>query len=40
MSKVLGLREAGVACFASLIANNEEELATISEGDFFVNLPE
>jgi len=38
MSKYLGLKGAGEATFASLIAENEEDVIKIIEGDFFVNL--
>ncbi len=39
LCKYLGVRGAGLATFGSLIANNNEELAIIEHGDFFVNLP-
>jgi midasin (ATPase involved in ribosome maturation) len=37
---LIGLRDAGIACFASLIAENADQLIEIVEGQFFVNLPE
>jgi len=40
LSKMLGLRSAGIVTFASLIAQTEDDLAEIIEGDMFINLPE
>jgi MoxR-like ATPase len=39
MSELIGVRDAGIMCFASLVAENEDALAEIVHGDFFVNLP-
>ena len=39
MSHFMGLKAAGEFTFAGLIARDEEELAEILHGDFFVNLP-
>ena len=39
LSKYMGLKTAGKYTFASLVAQNEDELVEILEGDFFVNLP-
>lgn len=38
-SKSMGLYDAGVICFAGLVAKNDDELASLVEGDMFVNLP-
>jgi midasin (ATPase involved in ribosome maturation) len=40
MSKFLGLKQAGIYSFGTLIAENEEQLHEVIQGDFFVNLPE
>jgi len=39
MSHYLGLKLAGEFTFAGLIARDEDELLSVIEGDFFVNLP-
>jgi len=39
LSKYMGLKTAGKYTFASLVAQSEDELVEILEGDFFVNLP-
>ena len=38
MSKDIGLQDAGIITFGSLIAKDEDDLAQIAHGDFFVNL--
>lgn len=40
LSKHLGLREAGKVTFVNLVARDEEEALALSEGDFWVNLPD
>lgn len=40
MSRYIGIKAAGEACFANLIATSEEQVTEIVLGDFFVNLPE
>jgi len=38
-SKYVGLKEAGKITFASLVAQNDDDVTAFVEGDFFVNLP-
>ena len=38
MSKTIGLKTAGEFTFGTLICENEEELISITEGDFFISL--
>jgi len=40
LSEFMGLKTAGKYTMAGLIANDEDELNEIIEGDFFVNLPD
>lgn len=40
MSKQLGVKEAGKYTFASLIADEPDEIINIVEGDFFVHIPD
>jgi len=40
LSKLIGLKEAGVATFANVIATNSDEATEIIEGTFFVHLKE